>query len=122
MPLPRIAVVDDDVLSLQLVDMVLTSAGYQTFLWSRGQDAHQKIRDFQPDLVIMDLWLEHRNVGVTLLGLLEQDPATRDIPVIISSADVSHLPDRGHLVLEKPYAPDDLVAKISAVLRHAGVS
>lgn len=128
MPPPLIAVVDDDLATLELFDTLLTNAGYRTFLWPQGKDAHLMIRKIKPDLVILDMWMEDRNAGSMVLGLMKLDPGTRAIPVIVCSAHVAVLQARlhefreqGDIVLEKPFAPEDLLAKITALLgAHTG--
>jgi len=125
---PLIAVVDDDLATLEMFDTVLTDAGYRTFLWPQAKDAHLMIQRTRPDLVILDMWMEERDSGRTVLGLLELDSTTKWIPVIICSAHVPGLRVRLHefrqhghvtkerLILEKPFDPNDLLAKIAALL------
>ncbi len=79
-------VVEDDTAFQDLLDTVLTAEGYTVFRWTQGAGADTFIRTVQPDLVILDLWLEHPQAGSMVLGLLMVDPATRYIPVIICSA------------------------------------
>ena len=121
---PLIAVVHDDRPTLELLDTLLTDAGYRTFLWSRGSNAHVSIRELQPDLVILeDMWLEHPTAGELVLGLLERDAGTQHIPVIICSAHTAVLHNRiqlfrqqGYLLLEKPFDANDLLNKVATLL------
>ena len=120
---PLIGVVEDDEATLDIIDSLLTRAGYRTLLWPSGKDAHVMIRNQKPDLVILDLWLEDREAGGMVLGLMELDPATKRIPVLICSANVVALRDRkarltekGYAVVEKPFDPDVLLAQVAALL------
>jgi DNA-binding response OmpR family regulator len=123
---PLIAVVHDDLRTRELLDNLLTDAGYRTFLWGRASEAHGLIRQIQPDLVILaDLWLDHPTAGEMVLGLLELDPGTQHIPVIICSAHTSVLQRRIQLfrqeryaIVAKPCAPADLLAQIAAALQR----
>ncbi len=115
----RIVVIDDDRAILALLDTLLTEAGYHPILWDRAQDAHDLIRTVQPDLVILDLWLEHPGAGGMVLGLLAVDPTTRHLPVLVCTAfrqllpaQVSHLQGQGYVLLEKPF---DLVLLLGHV-------
>ena len=124
-PASLIAVVEDAPTLLELLDEALRDAGYHTVLSTRGTDAHRIIRERRPDLVILDMRLEHPHVGEIVLGLLELDPATREILVIICSAGryararAAHFEARGHRLLEKPFAIADLLALITALLGPA---
>jgi two-component system nitrogen regulation response regulator GlnG len=115
----RIMVIDDDHAILGLLDTLLTEAGYHPILWDRAQDAHELIRTVQPDLVILDLWLEHPGAGGMVLGLLAVDPTTRHLPILVCTAfrqllpaQVSHLQGQGYVLLEKPF---DLVLLLGHV-------
>ena len=131
---PLIMVIEDDEPMRELLDGLLTDEGYRTFLWPKGRDARLMIRLVQPDLLILDLWLERSSTGTMVLGLLERDPGTRHIPVIICSAHTAMRDDRsqlflqkGYRVLLKPFNVDDLLAQVAAALEvgrtseaHAG--
>ena len=102
---------------------VLHAAGYTTTSWTRGAGAYEHIRSFQPDLVILDLWLEHPQAGSMVLGLLMTDPATQPIPVIICSAyrqflgyQEAQLQAQGYVLLDKPYRVDTLLTAIARLL------
>ncbi len=106
----RIVVVEDDDAFQDLLDTVLTAEGYTVLRWTQGAGADAFIRDVRPDLVILDLWLEHAQAGSMVLDLLMLDPATRSIPVLICSAYRQLLGDQeaqlrthGYLILDKPY-------------------
>ena len=82
-----IAVLDGDWGCLDLLDDVLTDAGYQTVLWEAGTEADALIRRSQPDLVILDSWLQERGDGLQLLERLGHDPLTASIPALICSSE-----------------------------------
>jgi CheY-like chemotaxis protein len=123
MAVPLIAVIEDDVEILRLLDKLLHGANYHVISYTRGDDAHQFIRRTLPDVVILDLWLEDRNAGGMVLGMLELDPLTRHIPVIVCSAHIQVLHEhaqsfaaKGHRVLPKPFEVEALLAEIESVL------
>ncbi len=76
----RMVVIDDDHAILALLGTLLREAGYHPILWDCAQDVHELIRTVQPDLVILDLWLEHPGAGGMVLGLLAVDPTSRHPP------------------------------------------
>jgi DNA-binding response OmpR family regulator len=118
--------VEDDAEIQELLDTMLTAEGYTVVRWTQGAGADAFIRDIQPDLVILDLWLEHPQAGSMVLGLLMVDPATRYIPVLICSAYRQLLGDQeaqlrthGYLILDKPYQIEELVAQVHTLLDDA---
>lgn len=123
MTTPLIAVVEDDIDIQEFLADVLTRAGYRTLFWNRGAGTYEAIRQAQPHLIILDLWLEHREMGSMVLGMLMVDPATKAIPIIVCTAfqqllgdQVTQLQDRGYPVLEKPYRVETLLAHIQTLL------
>ncbi len=51
--------VEDDAAIQELLDAVLTAEGYTVQHWAQDAGAYAFIRAVQPDVVILDLWLEH---------------------------------------------------------------
>ncbi len=118
-----IAVLDGDWGCLDLLNDVLTDAGYQTVLWEAGTEADALIRRSRPDLVILDSWLKERGDGLRLLERLGHDPLTASIPVLICSSEGESLPlrlspDRHYAILAKPFELAGLLAAVAALLAH----
>src|SRR3989442_9498856 len=80
-----ILIVEDDEKNLKLVRDVLQFKGYQTVEASTGEDGVRLAKERHPALVLMDIQLPGMN-GITALGQLRVDPATRAIPVIAVTA------------------------------------
>ncbi len=123
MAAPVIVVVDDNLETLEMMGLLLADAGYRTILLSDGMDAYQKIRQEQPDLVILDLRMAHPQEGWINLDLLRIDPATTDLPIILYSADRAFLQERAEQlramrcgVLEKPFRAHELIAAVKQAL------
>jgi two-component system KDP operon response regulator KdpE len=124
---PLIVVVDDDPALQQVVHDLLEDEGYETLPWAQGAGAYELIREAQPGLVILDLWLEHPSAGGMVLALLELDEATSHIPVIVCSGYMqlfrdqqSLLRGKGYVLLEKPFAVEALLARVQALLAPTG--
>jgi DNA-binding response OmpR family regulator len=56
--------VEDDAAIQELLDLALSADGYHVQHWATGAGAYEFIRAQQPDLVILDLWLEHAQRAV----------------------------------------------------------
>ena len=119
---PLIAVVDGAAEFLEFMHVFLTDQGYQTILCSAGLDAFEMIVREQPDLVILDLLLEHPKAGEMVLGLMRVDPATSDIPVLIVTTDPRlseygfNIPDQQCRILVKPYDLHELHVLLQTML------
>jgi len=128
MAVPLIGIADHDAVLIRLIDQVLTEAGFQTLQLPEGARAYDEIRKHQPDLVILDTWLESREAGWALFQVLRLDRETKNIPVLICSSDLaefekrsSSLGQQGHVgVLNKPFDIDVLIAKVHEMLSLKG--
>jgi two-component system response regulator AtoC len=84
----RILIVDDDELLNNSLNAVLTRNGYEVMSVLKGEEAYQHIVDFQPDVLLLDLYLG----SVTGLDILQKlRGENNDTPVILITAfsDVS---------------------------------
>lgn len=111
----RIAIVDDDVSCAHLIADALELGGWQPVTYYQADGTFTLLRQVQPDLIILDVYLEQRDSGWLLLDLLQMDPLTDSIPVVVCTADSSQLrarkaslEDRGIGVLSKPFDLDEL--------------
>ena len=80
-----ILIVEDNEKNLKLVRDVLQFKGYQTVEAGTGEDGVRLARERHPALVLMDIQLPGID-GITALGQLRADAATRAIPVVAVTA------------------------------------
>ena len=80
-----ILIVEDNEKNLKLVRDVLQFKGYQTVEAGTGEDGVRLAKERHPALVLMDIQLPGID-GITALGRLRADAATRAIPVIAVTA------------------------------------
>src|SRR5919199_907238 len=123
MPNATVVVVDDDLDTLEMLNLGLTSAGYRTTLCSEAEDAYPLIRRTHPRLVLLDFVMAGPEAGWRMLLLLRRDPRTADIPVVMCSGNDDFLRIRARLLrlqhcalLDKPFRLDDLLAKVETAL------
>jgi CheY-like chemotaxis protein len=112
----RIAVVDDDATFVDLLAHIFGERGWDTISIRRHQNAFAELTAQQPDLVVLDLHMGSGYSGWNILTLLEGDPRTFHIPVIICSAATEEIRDRkdwlaerGIPTIPKPFELDDLL-------------
>jgi signal transduction histidine kinase/AmiR/NasT family two-component response regulator len=85
----RVLYVEDMVENVRLVEQILTRRPSITLIPAMlAGIALDLAREHQPDLVLLDLHLPDMT-GEQLLALLRAEPATRDIPVVVLSADAT---------------------------------
>lgn len=81
----RILIADDDRVSLETLDIMLQSYGYDTLTARNGNDCIALARASSPDLILLDIMMPGLN-GFEVCEILRNDPATADIPVMFLSA------------------------------------
>jgi CheY-like chemotaxis protein len=121
---PRIAVIDDDTVFLQLMHDLLEEEDNAEVLIHREWDkAYEFVKDQRLDLVILDIRIGGEERGWTILNLLTLDPTTRPIPVIVCSAAIQSLHEHqswldkfGICALPKPFDLDKLLEMVHQVL------
>jgi len=117
----RILVVDDEPDVLDLVVYRLRRSGYEVIEAPNGEEGLALAISEQPDLIVADVMMP-RVDGYELTRRLRDEDATRGIPIILltartQEADVSQGFEAGaDDYLKKPFNPDELVARIRAVL------
>ena len=82
-----ILIVEDNDKNLKLARDVLEHKGFRTLEAMTAAEGIKLAVEHQPDLVLMDIQLPDAD-GVTALGQLRADAATRAIPVIAFTASV----------------------------------
>jgi CheY-like chemotaxis protein len=82
---PRVLVVDDDVEFAQLLRFNLELDGCESLLVHNGVHALRMARAQLPDVILVDIMLPDLD-GLSVCEILNSQPSTRDIPVIIVSA------------------------------------
>jgi CheY-like chemotaxis protein len=122
----RILCIEDEAGMLDLLRLIVESAGY-TFIGAQdGAEGLEKIKREYPDLVLLDLMLPNVD-GAEVLLQKKQDPAIRDIPVIAVTALASpfdqimwkrHTEIRDYVT--KPFKRKQLLDTIEHVLVRRG--
>lgn len=116
--MPTVLIVDDYADALELLDITLGLAGYQTLKASDGAEAVELARRHRPAAIIMDLFLPRLD-GSAAARAVRATPGLEEIPIIGYTARCGRLDDDGAVfdrVLRKPCSPDVLVAAVSELL------
>jgi diguanylate cyclase (GGDEF)-like protein len=119
-----VLVVDDDEQMLKLIKRVLERAGFECVAVGDGKAAHDAAVDWRPDIIILDLMLG-ATTGEEILIELRKDFRTRLIPVVFLTVrsslkdKVDHLLNGADDYVTKPFIPEELVARLRAVISRA---
>ena len=118
-----VAVVNNDTDFLDLMADVLDLEGHQTIIIKESRTAYQRLKDVQPNLIILDIRMDSPEDGWNICELLKLDPITQAIPIIICSASIGELQEKapwlaqhGIGTLPKPFDIDDLYESVRVTL------
>lgn len=115
-----ILLVDDEVRILNFLKAKLKASGYKVITALNGLEALEQVQNSQPDLVILDILMPKMDG----LEALKQLRTFSNIPVIVLTAKGEDVDKIKGLSLgaddymAKPFNPDELLARIKAVLRR----
>lgn len=119
----RVLVVDDDKEIVRIVRAYLEKAGYSVLTANDGETALHIIRSDRPDLVVLDLMMPNRD-GWSVARLVRADEALAKIPIVMLTARVETddkilgLDIGADDYISKPFNPNEVVARVRAVLRR----
>ncbi|GAA0547524.1 MAG: two-component system OmpR family response regulator [Rheinheimera aquimaris] len=119
----KILLVEDDIRLASLVQTFLTQHGFTVQLQSQGDAVAEHCRQFQPDLIVLDLMLP----GLDGFGVCRQIRPWFKGPVLMLTAKQSDIDQVLGLELGaddyvvKPVEPRVLVARINALLRRTQI-
>ena len=80
----KIIIIEDEKILLNLLEKKLSRAGYQVAVAKDGQTGLAKIKEFKPDLILLDIIMPKMG-GFEVIEAVKQDEVLRDIPIIIIS-------------------------------------
>ena len=116
----RALVVDDEPALADVVSSYLTRDGFEVEVAHRGEDALERARSLDPDVVVLDLGLP----GIDGLEVCRRLRTFSDCYVVMLTARADELDTLVGLsvgaddYLTKPFRPRELVARIRAMLRR----
>lgn len=120
----RILVVEDDPDIGNLVTRYLEKAGFSVELLTSGRDALTAVAANPPDLLVLDLMLPHVS-GLDICRTVRGNAQTSTVPIIMLTARAEESERIAGLELgaddyiAKPFSPNELVARVRALLRRA---
>jgi two-component system response regulator MprA len=121
-PLSRVLVIDDDDSIRSSLKRALSYAGFTVEVAEHGEAGLQKALVTQPDVVVLDIMMP----GLSGLEVCRRLRAGGDVPILMLTAR-DDIPDRvtgleagADDYLIKPFALEELIARLKALLRRRG--
>jgi CheY-like chemotaxis protein len=118
-PRPKVVLyADDSMLCRRVVEAVLARGPWEVLTARDGQEAVEKADERRPDLVILDGFMP-RLTGLEALRVLRSREATRDVPILILTAEEGGEPAEAAECtgwLRKPIDPADLMDRVRSFL------
>ena len=121
-----ILIVEDDLEIQELLSFTVSRAGFESKPVNSSEEAIRSLDGSIPELIIADWMLPGMN-GIDLARFIRSDDLLKDVPIIMLTAlgeESSKLRSFEIGVddyVTKPFSPNELIARIKAILRRTGV-
>ena len=116
----KILIVDDDKVLLMMLDKCLTAAGYSIGKATNGKDAVLIAKEWNPDLIILDIMMPEMDGAEAALALRE-NATTKKIPKLFLTSLISKDEEKsgkffmGEMYIAKPYEKEKLLKEINSI-------
>lgn len=120
-----ILVAEDQQHVRSLIEYKLRNSGFVVVSVEDGNAALQKAEEIIPDLVLLDVMMPLMT-GFEVLGALKKNQKTKDIPILMVTAQskedevLKGLELGADDYITKPFSPNELVARVKTVLLRRG--
>jgi DNA-binding NtrC family response regulator len=126
-PNDTIALVQQDAGVIQELEQLLAEAGYRTRAFSNLDGTYEALVADPPDAIILGLHFPEQRHGLDLVTLLKLQPATRNIPVLLTSQDEPFIKasqqrlEQQHVpavwTITRPFDPADVLRILEQALK-----
>jgi len=118
----KILIIDDDKVTLTMLEMILSRHGYRTLSTMDGAEGLEIAIKEKPDAVISDMLIPKLH-GLELCAKIKQDPQLKEIKVILMTAvykgaafQLESKESGADHFIEKPIDTNRLLAKLEELL------
>ena len=120
----KLLLVDDDSLLVRMYQTKLEGEGHQVETADNGLAMFEKLGEYKPDLVLLDVMMPQMN-GLEALTKLKNTPSLKSIPVIMltnvgsSEEDSRQALELGAVsyLVKSDYTPKEVVQKVKEILK-----
>jgi CheY-like chemotaxis protein len=124
----KILLIEDDGLMSRMYGRLFTYEGYDVEIAADGEAGFVKAKEFQPDLILLDVMMPRMN-GLELIQKLKQDDRTRNIDVILlTNLGIQEKLDEAMsygavaCITKSNHSPDEVIKLVKDVLSKKSVS
>ena len=121
----KILIADDDPSVAEMLVQALAAEGYETYKATQSLRVYDAVREHHPDLILLDLMMPYLE-GEDELRLLNMNPETRGIPVVIVTAKAEARQEMAYYrqmgvvdIVIKPFQLDRLLQIVKNVIGNA---
>jgi len=118
----RIVVIEDDPLINRMYQKIFTAKGHKVEVAIDGEEGMDKIKDFQPDLILLDIMMPKVN-GLELLKKIKSTSEIAKIPVVVLSnlsgtSDIETALSEGAVkyIVKSDYKPKEVYDIVKGIL------
>lgn len=116
----KLLIIDDDEDISAMLFLLLRSKDFEVAVVTKSEDIFHKIKSFQPDIILLDVYLTGYD-GRVICKQLKFHPDSKHIPVIMVSGDDEILQTveqyGANDFIQKPFDADTLLGKINNLLK-----
>ncbi|MFC1522602.1 response regulator transcription factor [Elusimicrobiota bacterium] len=122
----KILIVEDREDFQKLIKLTLEKEGHEVFLATEPDGAMKLLEETMPDIITLDINLDNDGDGFQLCDQIRKNPKFGKIPILMLTVldgpedEVKGLTIGADDYLPKPFAPKELKARISVLLRRSG--
>ena len=118
----KILVVDDEDDLRELVKLYLTEEGYEVDTAVDGNDCLNKIGEYNPDLVLLDVMMPETHIG-ELIGQIQNTKIAFLTVVNVSKDEKNFLLKQDNIVdyIQKPFDVDDLITRVNKIMHKSKI-
>jgi two-component system response regulator VicR len=122
----KVLIVDDDREMVELIQLFLANAGYQTLTAVSGEAALETAFRELPDLILLDIMMPKID-GWEVFRSIRNDPHTKNIPIVFITARTQNIDKmiglsvmKAEGYITKPFGKKELLEEVERILRSQG--
>ena len=123
----KVLVADDEPDILEILKYNLENEGYMVITAKNGDEAVEKAKRNQPDLIVLDIMMPGKN-GVEVCEILRRQPAFKETLIIFLTAindeatQIKGLKTGADDYISKPISPKVFLSKVNSIFRRLNKS